>query len=248
MISAVVLTRNEKKNIENCLRLLHWCDEVVIIDDYSTDGTRMIAARLGARVYKHHLAGDFAAQRNFGLRKAKGRWVLFIDADERVTPRLAKEIKKAVRKNNFDGFWLRRCDFLWNMKLKHGETARIRLLRLAKKGTGKWQRRVHETWEIEGRAKKLKNPITHYPHQTIDEFVEHLNFHSTLHARALLNEHSKRGFFWVAFNPLAKFLQNWCFRFGFLDKTAGLVVALMMSFHSFLAWSKFYLKKSEDKK
>ena len=96
MISVVVLTKNEEKNIEECLKTLQWCDEIVVVDDFSTDKTVSLAKRLGAKIFERNLEDDFSQQRNFGLGKATGEWVLFIDADERVSQNLASEIREQV--------------------------------------------------------------------------------------------------------------------------------------------------------
>jgi len=248
MISAVVLTKDEEKNIGECLKGLRWCEEVIVIDDYSEDGTGEIAKKLGAKVFKRHLNNDFAAQRNFGLEKAEGDWVLFVDADERVTNKLADEIKQVTQKSAYarncvNGFFLRRKDFIFGKWLKHGETANIRLLRLARKGSGEWKRKVHETWEIKGKASELKNSLLHYSHPTINDFLKQINFHSTLHAEALRDEGVRPSLFRLVTNPLGKFIQNYIFKFGFLDGTPGFIVAMMMSFHSFLSRAKLYFKQ-----
>ena len=93
MLSVVVLTKNEEKDIKQCLKTLAWCDEVVVVDDYSDDKTVELAKKEGARAFIRPLIGNFAAQRNFGLGKARGDWVLFVDADERVSVALATEIQ-----------------------------------------------------------------------------------------------------------------------------------------------------------
>lgn len=251
MISAVVLTKNEEKNIEACLKTLQWCDEIIVIDDYSQDRTVELAKNLGAKVYKNHLDNDFAAQRNFGLQKATGDWVLFIDADERVSLALRAEItnyqlpiakQQAPLITNYQGFNLRRQDYFGGRWLKYGETANIRLLRLGKRKAGKWQRKVHEFWDIKGDIGELKNPLLHYPHPNLDDFLNHLNFYSTLHAEAYYEQVVKPPPWRIIVNPLGKFVANWIFRLGFLDGTSGFIIALMMSFHSFLAWSKLSLK------
>lgn len=248
MISAVVLTKNEQKNIKDCLKTLQRCDEIVVVDDYSTDKTVTIAKKLGVRIFRRSLNDDFANQRNFGLQQAKGDWVLFVDADERISAPLVAEIQHQVfcpagrrASVKYQGFYLKRKDFFGGRWLKHGETAKVKLLRLAKKGAGVWRRQVHEVWEVKGKIGELKNPIFHYPHQTISEFLNHLDFHSTLHAEALLAEGVQPSFFRIVANPLAKFLQNWLFRLGFLDGEPGLIVALMMSFHSFLTRARLWL-------
>lgn len=240
MISAVILTKDEEKKLQECLELVKWCDEVILIDDNSTDRTLEIAKKFGAKVFTHSLNNDFAAQRNFGLEKARGEWVLFVDPDERVSPELKKEITKAIKKNNVNGFYLKRQDFFGGRALKYGETANVRLLRLGRKGKGEFRRVVHEVWEIKEEVGELKNPLLHYPHQTLSDFIDHVNFHSTLHAQALKNEGVKPSLWRIIFYPKAKFIQNYIFRFGFLDGTQGIIVALMMSFHSFLANSKLY--------
>jgi glycosyltransferase involved in cell wall biosynthesis len=240
-ISAVVLARNEEKNIEDCLKSLNWCDEVLVIDDHSSDSTVSIAKQLKARVLKRPLNGDFATQHNFGLSKAKGEWVLFVDADERVTSVLKKEILQSIKVDEFKGFYLKRTDFFGGRQLKHGETAQVKLLRLGKRKAGRWHRKVHETWQIKGKIGVLDNPLLHYPHSTIADFLKGVNYYSTLHAQQFHSEKVKSGLFRIIFNPLGKFIHNYLLRLGFLDGTPGLIVAMMMSFHSFLARAKLYL-------
>ncbi len=123
MISAVVLTKNEANNIERCLRSLLWCDEIVIVDDYSTDST-LLKAKKFKNIFIHELSGDFAQQRNFGLKKAKNDWIFFVDADEEVSLSLQYEITNIVGNqfNDTIGFYIKRVDELWNKKILHGES------------------------------------------------------------------------------------------------------------------------------
>ena len=244
MISVVILTRNEEKNIKDCFQTIQWCNEIIIIDDFSEDKTTFVAEKLGVKVYQRRLGNDFANQRNFGLEKAKGDWVLFIDADERVSEELGNEIRRVVKETDFDAFYFKREDFIWGKKLKYGETSRVKLLRLGKRGVGKWQRKVHEIWRVKGRIGQLNNSLIHYPHQNLTEFVEHLNFHSSLHAQALKKEGEQFRLWKIIAYPLVKFFQNYFFRLGFLDGFPGLLVALMMSWHSFLARAKLFNVKN----
>lgn len=239
MISAIILAKNEEKNIRECLKTLRWCEEILVIDDYSNDGTVEIANKLEAKVFKHHLNNDFAQQRNFGLEKAKGEWALFIDADERISPELRREIKAEVKKNENYAFVFKRQDFFLEKPLKYGETSKVRLLRMAKKD-GYWERAVHEVWKTKWKTKTLENPILHYSHPSISQLISQINFHSSLHAKALREERIKFSLFRLIFNPLGKFFQNYFCYLGFLDGVAGLIMALMMSFHSFLARGKLY--------
>lgn len=241
-LTAVILTRNEESNIKECINCLDFCDEVVIIDDNSSDKTTDLAVKSGAKVYKRSLGNNFATQRNFGLRKAQGKWVLFIDADERVTEDLRNEIVQITNDPlvNYLGCYLKRVDYIWGKKLKHGETANIKLLRLARRNVGKWERRVHEVWGVEGKTRKLKNPLMHYPHPTLVDFIASANNMSSLHAKANLEEGKKSSLIKIIIWPTGKFISNFIFKIGFLDGVQGFIVALVMSFHSYLAWSKLW--------
>ena len=241
-ISAIVLAKNEEKNIKECLKSVAFCDEVLVIDDNSQDSTREIAKEMGAKVFVHALKGNFSAQRNFALEKARGEWVLFIDADERVSEALASEIFNfQFSISNFNGFYLKRKDVMWGRELRHGEVGNVRLLRLARKGSGTWKRRVHEYWDVKGKIEELKNPLFHYPHQTLSEFIQDIDFYSTLHAQQKKDDNEHSSIVKIILWPAAKFARNWIIRGGFLDGIQGLVHASLMSFHSFLSWSKLWL-------
>ena len=247
-ISAIILTKNEGKNLGECIRALTFCEEIIVIDDYSSDKTVEIARGLGAKVFQRSLDGNFAAQRNFGLEKATNKWVLFIDADERVSHELKEEMEKEVPapNNSHLGYFLKRDDYFFGKKLKFGETASVSLLRLARKSAGKWMRSVHEVWEVQGRTKTLKNPLEHYPHQSLREFINDINFHSGLHAEANHQEGKHSSLVKILFWPKLHFFKNYFLKLGFLDGTEGFVLALMMSLHSFLAWSKLWLDERKN--
>ena len=243
ILSAVILTKNEEKKIVQCIKNLNFCDEVIIIDDYSDDKTKELAERNGAVVYKRKLNGNFAKQRNYGLKKAKGKWVLFIDADEVVTPQLRNEIVSVVNDslNQYVGYYIKRQDIFLGKKLKYGEFGNIKLLRLAKKNTGKWMRAVHEVWDIKDKTSSLKNPIIHHSHEDLRSFIKDIDWYSTLHARANYNKGKHSNIFIIVFFPILKFLNNSFCKLGILDGEFGFFAGLMMSFHSFLAWSKLWL-------
>src|SRR4030043_1941956 len=190
-ISAIVLTKNEEKNINDSLESISFCDEVIVVDDNSSDKTVDIAKKHGAKVIKRALGGNFADQRNFALSIARCDWVLFIDADERVSEKLTDEIKVAVKSDEFKGYFFKRTDFMWGQAIKHGEIGSIKILRLAKKGFGKWERGVHEKWIINGKISDFIYPIVHYPHNNLSDFIEHIDYFSGLHADANFKEGKK---------------------------------------------------------
>ena len=247
MLSVIVLTKNEEKNIVDCLESVLFCDEIIIIDDMSSDRTLDILDRYSQdhekiKIFKRELNGDFSAQRKFGVEKTTYDWALFVDADERITVDLANEITEAVTPSTKEGgFLIKRVDYMWEKALTHGDTGNIYLLRLFNKTKGSLKGKVHETWQTDHDVKRLLNPILHYPHPTISEFLREINFYTDLRAGELYEKGVKSGFIRIILHTKGKFFQNYFFKMGFLDGTAGLVHALLMSFHSFLVRGKLYL-------
>lgn len=239
-ISVVVLTSNNESTLTETLRSVMFCDEILLVDDRSTDRTADIAKKFGATVTTRSMEKDFASQRNFGLSKAKGPWVLFVDSDETVSEALANEIRESIHKIEVNGFFLKRKDMMWGRTLKHGETDRVRLLRLAKKGVGTWKRPVHEVWNVVGPVATLVTPLLHAPHPDVAHFLSDIDIYSTINAAHLYDTGVRASWWHIGLYPTAKFFQNYFMRKGFLDGMPGVIVALMMSFHSFLTRSKLW--------
>jgi len=240
MVSGVVLTHNSGPTLSRTLESLAFCDELVVIDDYSTDETEDIAKAHNARVVRYALKGDFARQRNRGLSEAKGDWILFVDADEVIDIPLASEIQKAVTSHKVDGYFFRRKDTMWGRTLRFGETENVRLMRLARKGAGSWVRPVHEVWDVHGYTETLTHPILHYPHPDVRQFLSDINDYSTTNASYLYDQGVRVSWLTILAYPSAKFFVNYIWRQGWRDGTPGAVIALMMSFHSFLTRAKLW--------
>ncbi len=240
VISAVILSHNSGRSITKTLASVAFCAERIVIDDFSTDDSVQCAKKAGAVVYKRRLNGDFAAQRNFGLSKTVGQWILFVDSDEIVSPKLAGEIRKAVA-IDCAGFYLKRQDWMYGRRLLHGETGSVRLVRLAKKGAGVWDRPVHETWNVKGTVGTLVNPLDHFPHPNVAQFIDEINVYSTMNAKYLYEKNIHVPWWHILAYPAAKFFVDYVWYAGFLDGTPGAIVAVMMSMHSFLTRAKLWL-------
>lgn len=250
MISAIILTKNEEQNIEKCIQSIKWCDEIILIDDNSSDKTVEIAKKYKAAIFSRSLNNDFSSQRNFGITLAKNDWILFIDADEIVSDALSFEISNEIKlKGNnlrtFNGFYIKRSDFMWGKQLRYGETGNIKLLRLGRKDSGFWEGKAHEKWKIEGLIGGLSNPLLHFPHKTLEEFLKEINFYTDIRANELKNKNTKVFFWSILLYPLGKFIFNYIIKRGFMDGMQGLVIGIIMSGHSFLVRSKLWLKKNE---
>ncbi len=242
-LSVVILAKNEQNSIAQAIESVLFADEIIIINDESTDKTIEITKKVkhqNLQILNHPLEQNFSQQRNFGLSLARGEWVLFLDADERVTVELKYEILNAINSEH-DGFYISRQDFLWGKKLEYGETGNIKLLRLARKGSGKWSGAVHEVWNVKGSTSSLAYPLLHYPHATISDFLAKVNYYSTIRAEELYRKKVYTNAFLIFAYTKAKFFKNYFFLRGYKDGTAGFVHAMIMSFHSFLTRGKLYL-------
>lgn len=235
-LTGVVLCQNAAETLDACLASLAFCDEVIVADDGSTDGSPKIAKKHNARIINLTPEESFAEKRNQTLNQIKEGWVLFLDADEVLEAKLADEIRRTIELTDSEGFFLQRVDFFLGKQLKHGEAGQMWLLRLARVERGKWVRMVHEIWNITGRTKKLdKGVILHKPHPTVESFLNSINRYTDLEMR----ERKERGKIsisriWIQLfiYPTAKFIFNFFIRLGLLDGTQGLIYAYCMSLHS----------------
>lgn len=247
-LSIIVLTHNDEEHLVDCLELLNFGDELIVIDDESTDRTLDIARNYTSKVFSRPLNNNFSNQRNFALNNAHGNWILFVDSDEYVSEKLRDEILSKMNNKEFSGFYLRRVDFMWGKKILHGEVGEVRLMRLAKKDSGKWHGKVHEVWSVNGNTSTLVTPLVHAPHQSVKEFIAEVDTYSSMRESELEETGGNSNFYLILMYPAGKFIQNYFFKKGYKDGVAGFIYAMIMSFHSFLVRGKLYLRKADTDK
>ncbi len=257
MLSAVILAQNEEEHIAHCLESVAFCDEIIVIDDESSDKTVEIAKKCGATVYTRPLKNDFSAQRTFGAQKATNDWMLAIDADEVVSKTLQNEIVKAIKegnqtgsRNNYSAYYIRRRDHFWGSPVTHGELSSAYnqgFIRLFKKGSGEWRGEVHEAYMTSEPAGRLNSFLEHYPHQTVASFIEEVNHYSTIRATELQQAGQKPSLVEIVLYPFAKFIYTYIAKSGYRDGAAGFVYSFLMSFHSFLVRAKLYQYQELDR-
>lgn len=237
MLTICILTKNSQDELSKLLPTLQFANQVVIIDDFSSDNTESIARAHKCNYYKRALDNDFSAQRNYGLKMSRDGWVLFIDPDEQISDELSQEIQKSIEGTAYDGFFIKREDLFLGKILKHGETGSVWLLRLAKKGKGFWGRPVHEVWQV-GNTGKLQEVLFHQSHQNIGHFLKKINYYTSIEAAYRKKSGKKTTVFEAISYPCGKFINNYFVKRGFLDGMEGFIMALMMSVHSFLVRAK----------
>lgn len=230
-ISVTVITKNEEKNILECLNSVKWADEIVVVDSESTDKTLEIARNFTEKVVKRKWEG-YADQKAFALELTKNEWVLSLDADERCTKQLEEEIKK-LNPEDISGFFIKRDNFFLGKKINGCGWGDDNQLRLFKKSNVKLtDRKVHEGFVVDGKTAKLKSSMLHYSYHNLHDAMIKINNYSTLEAEEKYKKKRVRGAS-IFFKPFIGFVQHFIFRKGYMDGVYGLIVSLM---HAITKW------------
>ncbi len=239
MLSAVLITRNEETNLPDCLASLGGlADEIVIVDSESTDRTAAVAEAAGARVVRYPFDG-FGAAKQRALELATGTWVLSIDADERVTPALADEIRRVLATGSgASGYLVRRDVFFLGKRLRFGGMGNDWVLRLFRRAGARFSSSpVHEHVEITGRAERLRATLEHHAYRSLAEHVEKMNRYTDIQAQMKSERHVRyRSWMWLRL-PWEVFARC-ALRLGVLDGTAGILFATMSAYSAWLKYAK----------
>jgi len=174
-LSVVISAFNEEKKIEDCLKSVSFADEIIFVDNSSTDQTLKIAKKYTPKIFVRENNPMLNINKNFGFSKAKNDWILSLDADERISPELAKEIQSSIinHKSSVAGYWIPRKNIIFGKWIEHTGWYPDYQLRLFKKGKGRFEEKhVHEMIKLEGEAGKLESPIIHYNYENISHFLK----------------------------------------------------------------------------
>ncbi|NOX97228.1 MAG: glycosyltransferase family 2 protein [Nitrospirae bacterium] len=246
-LSVVIITKNEEEDIGPCLESVKWADEIIVIDSFSDDRTVEICRKYGSKVFKTKYEG-YAEKKNFAIEEAAGEWILSLDADERISPELIKEIKEVLRGNgNEDGYLIPMKFFFFGRWMRHGGLYPKPHLRLFKKGKGKFEEiAVHEGVKVEGRVGYLRYPMLHYSYKNLDDYLQKFNRYSTLDA---LDKAGKRRYGrWYPFLRLpSEFILIYFIRQGFRDGFHGLLYSILQAFYVFVKYVKLWERQQDGK-
>jgi glycosyltransferase involved in cell wall biosynthesis len=242
MLSVIVITKNEERNIRACLDSVTWANEVVVVDSGSTDNTITIAKEFTSKVYLRTWKG-FSAAKNYALQQATGEWVLWLDADERVTPELQNEIQTVIeadqkdiaaysmpRKANFLGSWINHCGWYPG-----------RVVRLFRRTSGVFpDTKVHEHLEVKGHIGRLSSDLLHYTDPDLFHYYEKYNRYTSLAAEELIAREKRFHLGKLIFNPLWIFIKMYILRLGFLDGISGLILCTCSANYVFTKYAKLW--------
>lgn len=243
-ISIVLMTRNEEINLEACLKSCSFADEIILIDDGSTDNTLSIAEKIGAKIFHRALNGDWAAQQNFGIAQASEYWVMLMDADERITPDLASKLKQAAEGEDV-AYLVQRHNKFKNISVTHGALRPDWVCRFAPRTKIEIFGQVHPEIRVGCPKKRLQSEgLIHYPYRTWKQYINKLNLYSDLAADRYLSEQKSVYFLRdVVGRPLWSFFKIYFLNRGFLDGKAGFIFSVNNAVYTMNKYAKYYFLK-----
>lgn len=247
-VSLVVITLNEEKNIERCLRSAPFVDDIVVVDSGSTDRTCEIAESLGARVYKEEWRGYYR-QKVRATELAKHDWILSLDADEGLSPDLSAEIEALLNSElPEDGFNIPRLSYHMGRWIHHGGWYPDAQIRFFHRSRCHWKEgNVHERL-VGDNVRRLKAPIYHWVFEDIADQVDTNNEYSTLGAQDLADRGKNFSLLKLIFKPYSKFIETYILKRGFMDGLPGFIISVGAAYSVFLKFAKLWeMKKMKSK-
>lgn len=239
-IVAAILTKNTAHHVGDCIKSVQWADAVILEDSFSTDGTVEIAGDLGVKIFQNKFV-NFAVARNNALKNAQSlgaEWVFFVDADERVTPELADEIRQVVAAGEKPGWWVPRYNVMWGHTMKGGGWYPDYQLRLMKIEAAHYdpEREVHEIVILDGEAGTLQEHLIHYNYDSLQQFRFKQDRYIDFEAK-ILKDKGIRAKPWTYLTmPLREFKRRYISLGGYKDGWVGLQVCSLMSWYMFLTY------------
>lgn len=253
-ISAFVICYNEEDNVQACLESLAFCDEILVIDSYSTDKTTQIARNFGAKVIERKWQG-FRDQKAFGLSQVSHQWVLNIDADERVTKELRSSIEQVLRGDftsvqglakddqpqEVIGFYVNRVVYYLGRWWRTGGWYPEYRLRLFRKNSVTWGGiDPHEKPIPQGKTARLLGELEHYTYRNMDEQFQRLDQYSTVAAKEEFLLGRKFSLWQLLFNPILRSVKFYVLKKGYREGVAGLIVGIAEGYYTFMKYAKLW--------
>lgn len=246
-ISLLLLAKNEQDNLKEWGKWIHKLsivNEIVVIDDESTDNTFKILKTLETKnlkinIFKRKLDDNFSKQRNYGINKCQNNWILCLDADEKPSPKTIDYLNKLSPKNGYN-YSFKRNLIYFNHIISHGQCLNDCPIKLFNKNEGQFINKVHEVWDSPVFTINTGEIINHYSFKDLYSFLHKINFYSSLRSQELFEHQQNSGLLEIIFYPFFKFLDLYLLKLGFLDGTVGIIISLCFSLNSFLIRAKLW--------
>jgi glycosyltransferase involved in cell wall biosynthesis len=240
-VSVTIITLNEADHIADAIESASWADEVIVVDSGSTDGTLDIARAKGAAVSSRAWTG-YVDQKNHAASLASNDWVFSLDADERITPALASEVRAVLEADpRYRGHRVPRVTFHLGRWVRTTDFYPDYQTRLYDRRAARWQGKyVHESVRVDGELGQLQNELQHYSYRNLSDHLERINQYTTLAARQMHEAGRRASPLDLLLHPPAAFLRNYVLKRGFLDGTAGLTLSLVNAYTVLLKFAKLW--------
>lgn len=240
-LSVVVITKNEEKNIEDCLNSVMWADEIIVVDDESADKTVELAKRFTDKVF-HRKMDVEGIHRNWAYGKAKNEWVLSLDADEMATPELGKEIGELIKKGTgFNGFAIPLRNYIGDYWVRYGGWYPAGKLRLFRRDKFKYEEvGVHPRPQLDGGWSCLKSDIIHKGYPDFEHFLASVNRQTTQEAKKWVDDKRKMSFGLALWKTMDRFCRTFILKKGYKDGFVGLMVAFFAALYQIMSYAKYW--------
>lgn len=242
-LTVIVPTFNEEKYLTDCLHSVAFADQIIVVDSFSNDGTIQIAEQFKCEILQRKF-DNFSNQKNEAIKLAKGDWILFIDADERVPQKLYYEIKEAITNGKHKAYKIRFPHFYMNRFLYHTEN---KVTRLVKNKNIHFEGEVHEKLIHEGTVGVLDNFMIHYTYKGLFHYIKKKDSYAWFQAKMAKDKNKKATYLHLIFKPFYRFFHTYFIRKGFLDGIPGLAVATIDAYGVFSRYVKMILMEKKLK-
>jgi glycosyltransferase involved in cell wall biosynthesis len=240
-VSVYVLTYNNRRTIEQCLKSLSWAEELVVVDSFSTDGTYEICQRYTDKTYQRKWTGH-RDQYQYAVNQTTRDWIMFVDADEEIPTELAEEIRKVLDKGtkDIDGFLVYRRTYYLGRWIRFGGWYPDCEVRLYRRDKGRWEGGLHAKVVVDERVGSLKNQYLHYTYRDISDQIQTIDKYSQIAAEDMFMSGEKFSFFKLLFHPPFRFIKEYLFKSGFRDGLPGFIIIVSTMFYVFIKYAKLW--------
>ncbi len=244
-ISAIIPTGNEEHNIVDAIKSVDFADEIIIVDSFSNDKTLELATPLVHTILQRKYVNS-ASQKNWAIPKAKHKWIFLLDADERVTKKLKKEITDILKsKSKLSGFWISRQNYFMGKKVRFSGWRGDKVIRLFKRDECKYENKhVHSEIISNGKIGRLKQKIIHNTYISKEKYLEKLNQYAKWQAKDYKNKVKRISIYHTNIKPVFRFIKHYIIQLGILDGYIGFIISLYQA--KAVKMRYYYLKKIQD--
>jgi glycosyltransferase involved in cell wall biosynthesis len=240
-VSVYMITYNNEETIERALKSVTWANEIVIVDSFSNDRTVEIGRKFTDKLFQRKWPGH-RDQYQYAADLTTHEWIMFVDADEEVSPELAQEIREVLggKVEGVDGFFVYRRTFYLGRWIRYGGWYPDGEIRLYRRNKGRWEGGLHARVVIEGTVRSLKNQYLHYTYRNISDQIQTIDKYSRIAAEDMVKQGERFSLFKLLFHPPFRFIKEYFFKSGFRDGLPGFVIVISTMYYVFIKYAKLW--------